>query len=108
MPTRAPHSLRCEYATDPIGLGTKQPRFFWQLDDDRPDAAQTGYRILVASSEERLARDEGDLWDSGEVGSEEHAQIVSVLKSPDDTSLVKRVRGGVLELCKQFPVPVDE
>ena len=75
-PKQAPHSLRCEYATDPIGLGTKQPRFFWQLDDDRPGAAQTGYRILVASNEERLARDEGDLWDSGEVGSEEHAQIV--------------------------------
>ena len=76
MPAQAPHSLRCEYATDPIGLGTRQPRFFWQLDDDRPGATQTGYRILVASSAERLARDEGDLWDSGEVASEEHAQVV--------------------------------
>ena len=87
MPAQAPNSLRCEYAIDPIGLGTRQPRFFWQLDDDRPGATQAGYRILVASSAERLARDAGDLWDSGEVASEEHAQVVY-----DGSSLESRAR----------------
>ena len=72
----APHALRCEYLTDPIGIGTTRPRLFWQLDDDRPGAAQTGYRILVASSADRLAGERSDLWDSGEVASEQHAQVV--------------------------------
>ena len=31
---------------------------------------QTAYRVLVASSAERLAADDGDLWDSGKVGSD--------------------------------------
>ena len=38
MPARAPRELRCEYASDPIGIGTTRPRLFWQLDDDRPGA----------------------------------------------------------------------
>jgi alpha-L-rhamnosidase len=76
--------LRCEYATDPIGIGTTRPRLFWQIDDDRSGATQTRYRILVASSADRLAGDGGDLWDSGEVASAEHAQVVydgSLLRS---------------------------
>jgi alpha-L-rhamnosidase len=76
MKPGAPHSLRCEYLTDPIGIGATRPRLFWQLDDDRPGALQTGYRILVASSTDRLASDRGDLWDSGEVASAQHAQVV--------------------------------
>jgi hypothetical protein len=36
---------------------------------------QTAYRILVASSAERLQRDEGDLWDSEKVESPEQNQI---------------------------------
>ena len=76
MSARSPRELRCEYSLDPIGIGTTRPRLFWQLDDDRPGAASTGYRILVASSTLELAEDRGDLWDSGDVASEEHAQIV--------------------------------
>lgn len=75
MPPGAPRALRCEYATNPIGLGTAQPRFFWQLSDDRTGAAQSAYRVLVASDRARLDRDEGDLWDSGEIASGDCAQI---------------------------------
>jgi alpha-L-rhamnosidase len=76
MKLEAPHSLRCEYLGDPIGIGTTRPRLFWQLHDDRPGAVQTGYRILVDSSADRLGDDRGDLWDSGEVASEQHAHVV--------------------------------
>jgi glycine hydroxymethyltransferase len=31
--------------------------------------------------------------------------IVRVLKSPDDESLIARVRGEILDLCAQYPVP---
>jgi len=33
--------------------------------------------------------------------------MVSVLRSPEDESLIARIRGGVLEMCRQFPVPID-
>ena len=36
---------------------------------------QTAYQVLVASSEEALSRDRGDLWDSGKVLSEESIQV---------------------------------
>ena len=32
---------------------------------------QTAYQVLAASGLERLARDEGELWDSGRVASDE-------------------------------------
>ncbi len=34
--------------------------------------------------------------------------ILGVLKSPDDETLLNRIRGEVAELCRQFPVPSDE
>lgn len=87
MPARAPRELRCEYASDPIGIGVTRPRLFWQLDDERPGATQSGYRILLASNAEALAQDRGDLWDSGSVTSGEHAQIVY-----DGSTLASRSR----------------
>jgi glycine hydroxymethyltransferase len=33
--------------------------------------------------------------------------ILAVLKAPDDKALRERIRADVLELCRQFPVPLD-
>jgi glycine hydroxymethyltransferase len=33
--------------------------------------------------------------------------MVAALKSPEDEALISRTRAAVLELCRQFPVPVD-
>lgn len=60
--------LRCEYATDPIGLGETKPRLSWELSVADPLArglSQSAWQILVASSPENLAQDRGDFWDSG-------------------------------------------
>ena len=46
-----------------------QPRLSWIVTSDRRGAAQSAYRILVASSAELLGQDAGDLWDSGRVAS---------------------------------------
>jgi len=62
-----PIELRCEYAVNPVGIDCRAPRFGWLLAAAERGAMQTAYRVLVASSEERLAEDEGDLWDSGKV-----------------------------------------
>ena len=66
-----PTELRCEYAQNPLGIDVLNPRLSWKLEDDRRGAAQSAYRILVASSEELLARGEADLWDSGRVESDQ-------------------------------------
>lgn len=66
--------LTCEYMAAPLGVDTPRPRLGWIIDlepseKDRRGVMQSAYRILVASSEENLGKDKGDLWDSGKVGS---------------------------------------
>ena len=39
-------------------------------------AKQTAYQVLVAGSAEKLAADQGDLWDSGKVASDQSTQVV--------------------------------
>jgi len=68
-------ALRCEYATDPLGVDTPSPRLFWQIAANRRAERQTAYRVLVASSLDMLARDNGDLWDSGRVESDDTIQV---------------------------------
>jgi alpha-L-rhamnosidase len=68
--------LRCEYKVNPLGIDIAQPRLSWVMKDARRGAKQTVYQILVASSPEKLAADEGDLWDSGKVASNQSKQII--------------------------------
>ncbi len=63
-----PDQLRCEFRYSPLGVDAAQPRLSWILAPSDPEARdlhQTAARILVASTSKILARDEGDLWDSG-------------------------------------------
>ena len=66
---RQPIRLRCEYQQDPLGIDVLQPRLSWWSGDDRPAELQTAYQVLCASHPEILRMDEGDLWDSGQVGA---------------------------------------
>lgn len=67
--------LTCEHLVDPIGIDTPRPRLSWQVRCDRRGARQTAYRLLVAGSPERLAADHGDLWDSGQVESDQSVHV---------------------------------
>jgi alpha-L-rhamnosidase len=71
----SPEELRCEYATGPLGVDVTPPRLFWKLRSTGRDQHQTAYQILASSSEGHLARNEGDLWDSRKVVSEETIQV---------------------------------
>lgn len=62
--------LTTENMVQPLGLYTDTPRFSWQLSDTPDNTFQTAYRILVASSPERLQPGMADLWDSGLVESD--------------------------------------
>ncbi|MGH9163044.1 MAG: family 78 glycoside hydrolase catalytic domain, partial [Vicinamibacteraceae bacterium] len=68
-------SLRCEEQTEPIGLDATRPRFSWWIEADERDVRQRAYRLLVASSAERIARGHPDLWDSGVVTSSENTFV---------------------------------
>ena len=68
-------ALRCEYLADPLGIDVTKPRLSWTLASDQRGVKQTAYQILVASSAAALAADQGDLWDSGRVPSDETAHV---------------------------------
>jgi alpha-L-rhamnosidase len=75
-----PWRLRCEYLENPLGIDAERPRLSWCSDGNHLKSEvrgqrQTAYHILVASSEELLARDTGDVWDSREVRSD-HATFI--------------------------------
>ena len=67
--------MRCEMRENPAGIDTDTPRLSWELHSDERSVHQTGYRILVASSEGLLARNRADKWDSGWVSSDESVGI---------------------------------
>jgi alpha-L-rhamnosidase len=67
--------LRCEYLVEPLGLDERAPRLSWIIESDRRGARQVACRVRVASSAEKLARDEGDLWDSGRVEGSQTTQV---------------------------------
>ena len=66
---------RCEQRSNPEGLSVAQPRLSWKIATHARDVRQTAYRILVASSEEKLSAGEADVWDSGRVGSDESVLV---------------------------------
>ncbi|MEM7234170.1 MAG: alpha-L-rhamnosidase N-terminal domain-containing protein, partial [Planctomycetota bacterium] len=72
---QAPSHLLVEDRIDPVGVGDPRPEFSWVAGDSTPNAVQSAYQILVASSEEKLNRDDADLWDSGHVRNSSVAYI---------------------------------
>src|SRR4051812_9878879 len=68
-------NLKCENMIDPSGIDVLIPRISWQIESDQRNVVQTGYYVLVASSEEKLNKNEGDLWSSGLIKSD-HSVLV--------------------------------
>jgi len=60
---------RYELLTNAEGIDATAPRRRWELSGPARGLTQTAYHVLVASTPEKLAADEGDPWDSGKVGS---------------------------------------
>ena len=52
-------------------METPKPRLSWRVESEARGQKESSYRILVASSEATLAKDQGDLWDSGKVANAE-------------------------------------
>ena len=89
LPTSAAElqNLHCEYLSDPLGIDVAKPRLSWVIADggqkteaggqkrDVRGQRQSAYQVLVASTADLLAKDQGDLWDSGKVASDQSNQI---------------------------------
>jgi alpha-L-rhamnosidase len=66
---QSPIALRVNELATPLGIDDAQPRFSWQLRDNRQSALQSAYRLLVASKPELLVVGKADVWDSGHIDS---------------------------------------
>ena len=62
--------LTVEGRREPMGIDVATPRFGWQIVSSERNVMQEAYRIIVASTEERLECGEGDVWNSGWVRSD--------------------------------------
>ena len=47
----------------------------WTMESDVRGQKQTAYRLIVASSRDKLNRNIGDLWDSGKVPSDQSIHV---------------------------------
>ena len=67
--------LRCEYLSNPMGIDTRNPRLSWVLNPAGKVRRQSAYHLLVASTPQILRRDQGDLWDTSRIVSEQTTWI---------------------------------
>jgi alpha-L-rhamnosidase len=63
-----------EYAENPVNIDVSHPRFSWIVSSQTRNQRQTAFRILVASSVQKLENNSSDLWDSGRIESCETIQ----------------------------------
>jgi alpha-L-rhamnosidase len=69
-------NLRCEYASNPIGLDIPTPQFSWEIRSTERGAGQTAYQVVVAASQEDLRSQSNVIWDSGRVATRTSAGIL--------------------------------
>ncbi|MDD2315364.1 MAG: family 78 glycoside hydrolase catalytic domain [Proteiniphilum sp.] len=78
--------LKAEYQTNPIGIDYL-PQLSWQLESNQNGVEQTAYQIIISSTADNLANNQGDIWDSGKVYSSLSSGI-----HLDQLSLISRQR----------------
>lgn len=70
-----PTRLSCEHRSDPLGIATSTPRLSWVNISNIDGSRQSAYQIIAASSPELLDHNQGDMWDSGKVTSDQSVLI---------------------------------
>ena len=87
--------LRCEYLVDPLGIGETWPRLSWVLESSQRGERQIAYQVLVATTREQLAKDVGDLWDSGKVDSNQTPRLyIKESRSPPGSRVSGKYKSG--------------
>jgi alpha-L-rhamnosidase len=68
--------MKCAYLYNPLGIDLLSPRLSWQIKTKGiRGEKQTAYRIIVASSLDKLLEGKADLWDTGKVKSDQSTQV---------------------------------
>ncbi len=65
----------CENRINPLGVDVLSPRFSWKLESTQRAKRQSAYQIIVADSEEKLSENNGNLWNSEKIISDQSIQI---------------------------------
>ena len=73
-----PDNLKCNFRKNPLGVDVATPVLSWTIitDSRRRGMHQTGYQVLVATSIDKLKNDNGDLWSSGKITTDQMGQVV--------------------------------
>ncbi|MFE2216100.1 family 78 glycoside hydrolase catalytic domain [Streptomyces canus] len=71
----AVEGLTVEHRINPLGVDAAGPRFGWRTASRVRGRRQTAYRLLVASTPDRLADGRADVWDSGRVDSADSVAV---------------------------------
>ena len=69
------NNLECEYLTNPLGIDVESPRLSWKIKNNQDNIQQKAWQLLVSSDKEKLANDQGDLWDSDTVFTDQSTQV---------------------------------
>lgn len=70
------NGLRCESRINPLEIDVRSPRFGWKIISPERNTKQYSYRVIVADSEDKLSENEGNIWDSGVVFSDNSTSVV--------------------------------
>ncbi|RYY54526.1 MAG: hypothetical protein EOO09_13995 [Chitinophagaceae bacterium] len=68
-------NLRCDNATNPLGIDASNPQFSWEYTSAARNFRQTAYEVIVAESPEKLAAATAT-WTSGKIESSRSSGIV--------------------------------
>ncbi len=68
-------NLRCEMLPNPEGIDVMNPRLSWEIESNQRATMQTAYQVIVASTEAKLAANDGDLWNPGKITSDASVNV---------------------------------
>ncbi len=71
----AVENLRCEMLVNPEGIDTRNPHLSWEICSNQRSILQQAFQVIVASSPEKLAAGDGDLWNPGRIESDRSVHV---------------------------------
>ena len=73
-----PVNLKCEFYEKAFGVDVNSPCLSWIIEDNTKTRGlkQTAYQILVSTTLDKLKQNEGDLWNSGKIQTDQMGHII--------------------------------
>ena len=68
-------NLKCDSRINPIGIAIQNPHLSWEIQTSERDIHQVSFHILVSDSPEKLQNNNGNIWDSKPVKSDQSVQV---------------------------------